>query len=98
MKFCLVSETHAGRFKERNAIEICGIKPQFIREHCIFLQIRTLVFFSLIDRCMQVARNTGKFASHIFMMNNSLDFIGRRHTRVPSSFRVIAAEVSHQLM
>ena len=32
MKFCLVSETHAGRFKERNAIEIYGIKAKFIRE------------------------------------------------------------------
>ena len=62
MKFCLVSETHAGRFKEWNAIEICGIKAQFIREHCVFLQIWTLVFFFLIDRGMQIARNTGKFA------------------------------------
>ena len=66
-----------------NAIEIRGVESKLVRELRLFLQVRTLVGLSAVDRSMEIAGNVGKFAVDIFFPHNALDFIDGSRAGVP---------------
>jgi hypothetical protein len=98
MKLPLVRETHAGRLHLRNALQIGGVKTEFIREGRILAEAFALVLRSAVDGRVEITGNPGELALDRFLPHQLFDLVDGCGASIPGRLSVIPSEIFHHLV